>query len=111
MKFLIIFSISIVITVARSPPKTYQPTTFRPAVQSNLNPIKSSSSTGDATILEKEFNNDGTNYNFAFETSDGIKRSEVGEQKMIGEVSGIVMRGEYSYIGPDGNTYRVSFLR
>lgn len=108
MKFLIIFAIFIAVVVARSP--AYQPTTYKPSAQkfpTNSNPIKSAS-TGDATILNRDFMNDGTNYQFAFETSDGIKRNEVGEQKTIGEGSGIVMRGEYSYIGPDGNTYRVT---
>lgn len=105
MKFLIIFAIFIAVAVAKSPPRSYQPTTYKPSAQKV--PVKSP--TGDATILSRDFINDGYNYQFSFETSDGIMRNEVGEQKKIGEGSGVVMRGEYSYIGPNGNTYRVRF--
>jgi uncharacterized protein affecting Mg2+/Co2+ transport len=31
--------------------------------------------------------------------------------KKIGDYEGIVMRGEYEYVGPDGKTYKVKILR
>jgi len=62
---------------------------------------------GDVSIL-KEFNDISSNsYTYGFEQSDGTKREEVGEVKLIGEAEGIVMRGFYEFIGSDGNVYRV----
>ena len=63
----------------------------------------------DAVQVLKEYNDiSASSYKFGFEQSDGTKRDETGEVKLIGEHEGVVMRGSYEYIGPDGNTYRVS---
>lgn len=70
--------------------------------------LVASTGSGDAQIISRNFNNDGNAYQFDFETSDGIRRSESGQEQSFGVDSGIVMRGEYSYVGDDGNTYRVS---
>lgn len=38
---------------------------------------------GEVSVLSKSFANDGNTYNFAFEQSDGQKREEQGEIKVI----------------------------
>lgn len=67
-------------------------------------------STDDITILSRTFENDGNVYRFAYEQSDGSKRDETGEVKLIGKESGIVMRGSYSFVADDGQTYTVNYI-
>lgn len=88
MKFAIVFVIAIA-AVAAAPPK---------ADPNNVQVLK-------------EYNDiSAGSYKFGFEQSDGTKRDEAGEVKQIGEHEGIVMRGSYEYLGPDGNVYRVSLM-
>jgi len=69
-------------------------------------------SDGDAVITRSEFDNIGIDgYNFAFETSNGIQREESANVKNLGsDVEEIQIRGKYSYVADDGETYSVSFL-
>jgi hypothetical protein len=39
-------------------------------------------SSDDVSVLSRKFSNDGNNYEFAFEQSDGQKREEQGEIKV-----------------------------
>lgn len=73
-----------------------------PQARSNLN--------DDVKVLSRSFSNDGKAYNYAFEQSDGTKREETGEVKLIEKESGIVMRGSYSFVSDDGNTYTVTYI-
>lgn len=66
--------------------------------------------TSDVTILNRSFSNDGSVYKFGFEQSDGQKREETGEVKVIDKESGIVMRGSYSFVADDGQTYTVNYV-
>lgn len=68
------------------------------------------SSSDDVTVLSRSFSNDGKAYNFAFEQSDGTKREEAGEVKLIEKESGIVMRGSFSFVADDGQTYTVTYI-
>ncbi|CAA9998637.1 unnamed protein product [Nesidiocoris tenuis] len=54
---------------------------------------------------------DGT-YRFSYETGDGIKREESGEQKVVGEPpeAGTIAKGSYSYTDIDGNQIAVSYI-
>ncbi|KAK4880447.1 hypothetical protein RN001_008593 [Aquatica leii] len=64
-----------------------------------------------ATILRHENNNIGIgNYEFAYQTSDGISREEKAELKTIGSNKAVVVRGSYSYVGSDGQTYTVNYV-
>lgn len=89
-------------------------TAFKPTKKPQMTPSPPSSSSssipysGDATTINKNFHNTGNQYQFDYETSDGIKRTEEGEIKSIDGVGGIVMKGEYEYVAPDGNVYKVS---
>lgn len=46
----------------------------------------------------------------SYETSNGIAAQEQGQLKEIGNESGIVVQGSYSYVGPDGQTYTVKYI-
>ncbi|XP_065171660.1 flexible cuticle protein 12-like [Atheta coriaria] len=66
----------------------------------------------DATILKSELDNIGVDgYNYAYETSNGISQSEQGQLINAGtENEAIAVRGQYSYVGPDGVTYTVTYI-
>lgn len=71
---------------------------------------KAKVSTDDVSVLSRSSSNDGSVYKFAFEQSDGQKRDEAGEVKLIGKEMGIVMRGSYSFVADDGQTYTVTYI-
>ncbi|XP_026328694.1 endocuticle structural glycoprotein SgAbd-5-like [Hyposmocoma kahamanoa] len=48
-------------------------------------------------------------YNFVYKTSDGVSREEEAQLITVGEHKGIGVRGSYSYLGPDGQEYQVTF--
>lgn len=49
---------------------------------------------------------------YSFKTSDGIERQEQSEVVNAGdpERESVIVRGSYSYIGPDGVTYTVTYI-
>ena len=49
-------------------------------------------------------------WNYEFETENGIKQSALGEMKDIGGSIVMVMRGSYEYIGTDQLTYIVDWV-
>ncbi|XP_055532677.1 cuticle protein CP14.6-like [Wyeomyia smithii] len=50
-------------------------------------------------------------YNFAVETSNGIKQEEQAELRSFGEDNAaIVVRGSYSFIADDGQVYTVNYI-
>ncbi|KAF2887225.1 hypothetical protein ILUMI_18948 [Ignelater luminosus] len=65
-----------------------------------------------ATILRHDNNNIGIgNYDFAYQTSDGISREERAELKNVGSANeALVVQGQYSYVGDDGVTYTVNYI-
>ncbi|XP_063918254.1 flexible cuticle protein 12-like [Zophobas morio] len=64
-----------------------------------------------AYTVRYDNDNDGLGqYRFGFETSDGFRHDQSGQLQNVGtENEGIVMKGSYSYIGPDGVTYTVYY--
>lgn len=96
MKFAIVFVAVLAVALAAPPaPKKFVP----------------SGDPNNVAVL-KEYNDISANsYKFGFEQSDGTKRDETGENRLLGDAEGIVMRGSYEYVGPDGNTYRVSRIK
>ena len=48
-------------------------------------------------------------YRYSFETENGISQDVSGEMKMVNDNPVYVMRGSYSYIGPDSQTYTVDW--
>lgn len=47
---------------------------------------------------------------FRFETSDGTSRQESGDYKNDTEQQGLVVRGSYKYVAPDGQHISVSYV-
>ncbi|KAJ6633499.1 Endocuticle structural protein SgAbd-6 [Pseudolycoriella hygida] len=66
----------------------------------------------DAQVLKYEYDNSGLGgYNFAYETSDGVSRSEQGEIKNAGtESEAIVITGTITWVAPDGQTFTIKFI-
>ncbi|SPP85123.1 larval cuticle protein 65Ag1-like [Drosophila guanche] len=65
----------------------------------------------DAQILRLESDVRPEGYNFDLETSDGKKHQEEGELKNVGtEQEAIVVRGSYSFVADDGQTYTVNYI-
>ncbi|XP_049866017.1 endocuticle structural glycoprotein ABD-5-like isoform X2 [Pectinophora gossypiella] len=57
------------------------------------------------------YNNNGLGtYSFEFETSDGTYRRENGGMVPKPEGDGLVVRGEYGYIDPQGRHYTVRYI-
>ncbi|XP_020289288.1 endocuticle structural protein SgAbd-6-like [Pseudomyrmex gracilis] len=66
----------------------------------------------DVTIVkQEEVNNIGIGgYRFSYEQSDGQKREETAELKNEGtENEALSVVGSFSFIAPDGHTYRVDY--
>ncbi|XP_055628616.1 cuticle protein CP14.6-like [Toxorhynchites rutilus septentrionalis] len=66
----------------------------------------------DAQVLK--FVNDASadgGYAYQIETSNGIQAQETGEVKSFPEdVVAVVVKGSYSYTGPDGEVYTVNYI-
>ncbi|KAJ6633496.1 Flexible cuticle protein 12 [Pseudolycoriella hygida] len=66
----------------------------------------------NAVILKYENDNIGVDgYKFAYETSDGVSRSEEGELKNPGtEQEAISVRGTITWIAADGVEYTLNYI-
>ncbi|CRL02985.1 CLUMA_CG016554, isoform A [Clunio marinus] len=65
----------------------------------------------DVELLKSAFVNELNSYNFAYEQSDGQKRDEEGTVKNIGsEDEAISVRGSFSFVADDGQTYTVTYV-
>ncbi|XP_011185972.1 larval cuticle protein 65Ag1-like [Zeugodacus cucurbitae] len=65
----------------------------------------------DAETVRYDSQVEPLNYNYNVETSDGKAAQEQGEVQNLGsEDEAIVVRGFYSYIGDDGQQYRVDYI-
>ncbi|EDW50670.1 endocuticle structural glycoprotein ABD-5 [Drosophila sechellia] len=64
-----------------------------------------------AETIKLESENTGDKYSFAYETSNGISRTETGEVKPgAGEEDGsLSVQGSTSWSAPDGKKYEISF--
>jgi len=49
------------------------------------------------------------NWDYAFESENGIKQEAVGQLKLVGDSDVVVMRGSYEYIGADNIVYVVEW--
>ncbi|XP_066261653.1 pupal cuticle protein 20-like [Euwallacea similis] len=69
------------------------------------------SADAQATILSYENNNDGSgNYQWSYETSNGIKAEETGELKNAGSESEAQSAiGSFSYTAPDGTEIKIEY--
>ncbi|XP_068903786.1 flexible cuticle protein 12-like [Tenebrio molitor] len=67
---------------------------------------------GDAVVVSAENDNIGVGgYKFSYQTSNGLSSDEQGEVRNEGrEDESIAVRGQFSYVGPDGVTYTVTYI-
>ncbi|KAH8234152.1 cuticle protein CP14.6 [Drosophila serrata] len=80
--------------------------------QRGLPPQRGNSFDANAVILKQNFdlNPDGS-YQYNYETSNGIRADEAGYLKNPGtQVEAQVMQGSYSYTGPDGVVYTITYI-
>ncbi|XP_063619219.1 flexible cuticle protein 12-like [Cydia splendana] len=66
----------------------------------------------DAQVLKYDAENIGVDgYRFAYETSNGIKSEEQAQLNNAGtDNEAIAVRGSFSYTGPDGVVYTVTYI-
>ncbi|XP_013110236.2 larval cuticle protein 65Ag1-like [Stomoxys calcitrans] len=65
----------------------------------------------DAETLRYDANVEPERYDFNVATSDGKNFQEQGEIENLGsEDEAIAVRGSYSYVGDDGQTYTVNYI-
>ncbi|XP_039437363.1 endocuticle structural glycoprotein ABD-5-like [Culex pipiens pallens] len=66
----------------------------------------------DAHIVQYQNDNQGIDgYNFQYGTSNGIQRTEQAQLKRFADdINALVIRGSYSYVGADGQTYTVNYI-
>ncbi|CAD7083179.1 unnamed protein product [Hermetia illucens] len=66
----------------------------------------------NAQILRYENENIGVDgYKFAYETSDGVSRSEEAQLKNVGtENEALVVRGTITWIAADGQSYTLNYI-
>nr|XP_016927944.2 endocuticle structural glycoprotein SgAbd-2 [Drosophila suzukii] len=80
--------------------------------QRGLPPPRGNSFDANAVILKQNFdlNPDGS-YQYNYETSNGIRADEAGYLKNPGsQIEAQVMQGSYSYTGPDGVVYTITYI-
>ncbi|CAG4937500.1 unnamed protein product [Colias eurytheme] len=67
---------------------------------------------GNVQVLRYDNDNIGLgNYRYAFELSDGTQQEQQGEIINEGrEDESLVVKGSFSWVGPDGVTYKVTYV-
>lgn len=63
-----------------------------------------------AEVVRSEISVEPESFNYNYETSNGIAAKSSGQLKQVGEESGVVQQGDFSYTGDDGKRYAVSFV-
>lgn len=68
--------------------------------------------TPDATaqILRNDQEVNPDSFQYAYETSNGIRAQESGQLRQIGRDAAIVTQGSYSYISPEGEPVSISYI-
>lgn len=61
-------------------------------------------------IVKQDSDVEVDGYKFDFETSDGTSRQEQGTYKNDTDQQGLVVKGSYKYVAPDGQHIAVSFV-
>ena len=73
--------------------------------------VKVAAPTAAPVAIVRSFNTgpqDG-NYQYSFQTENGISQAVEGRMKMVDDTPVYVMKGEYAYIGADGNEWKVEW--
>lgn len=71
-------------------------------------PAPSSDAQAETLRFDSAVNPDS--FQYAYETSNGIKAQEAGQLKQIENEQSIVAQGDYSYKSPEGQDISVSYI-
>ncbi|XP_013116554.2 larval cuticle protein 65Ag1-like [Stomoxys calcitrans] len=64
----------------------------------------------EVEIIKNESDVGPESFNYAFETSDGVKAAAEGQLNNIGsDNESLAVKGSYTYVGDDGQTYSVQY--
>ncbi|XP_031640902.1 larval cuticle protein 65Ag1-like [Contarinia nasturtii] len=63
-----------------------------------------------AQTLRNDAKVEADGFQYAYETSNGIKAEEQGQLKTIGKEQAIVTQGSFSWVAPDGQTFTLKFV-
>lgn len=63
-----------------------------------------------AQILRNDQEVNPDSFQYAYETSNGIRAQEAGQLKQIGRDAAIVTQGSYSYVSPEGEPVSISYI-
>lgn len=76
------------------------------------NPYYQQQLTADASaqVLRNDQEVNPESFNYAYETSNGIRAQEAGQLRQIGPDAAIVTQGSYSYISPEGEPISISYI-
>ncbi|KAH8303988.1 hypothetical protein KR018_000224 [Drosophila ironensis] len=67
--------------------------------------------TQEVTILKSVSEVNPESFQYAYETSDGVSADAAGQLKNVGtEQEAIVVKGSYSFVADDGQTYTVTYI-
>ncbi|EEZ98928.2 endocuticle structural glycoprotein SgAbd-1 [Tribolium castaneum] len=92
---------------------SYVPPASGPLPSQLYNAPSARTYSGGAPVAILRFDNDNSgdgNYRFEYETENHISQQEIGQLKNLGNEEANVVQGTYSYTGPDGVTYTVSYI-
>ncbi|XP_058976705.1 larval cuticle protein 65Ag1-like [Musca domestica] len=65
----------------------------------------------DAVVLKSESEVGPESFQYAYATSDGVEAEAQGQLKNVGsEDEAIVVKGSYSFVADDGQTYTVNYV-
>merc|ERR1711881_582944 len=112
--------------IAAAPVSTYQPaapasvavpvvaapvTTYQPAARASVAAPVAVVKTPVVGIRSQSFQPSGNGaFRYAFDTENDITASAEGSVKTVDDIEVVVMKGEYSYVGSDGNTWKVEWF-
>merc|ERR1711962_1756185 len=86
-------------------------TTYQPAAPASVAVPVAVAKTPVVGIRSQSFQPSGNGaFRYAFDTENDITASAEGSVKTVDDTEVVVMKGEYSYVGSDGNTWKVEWF-
>merc|ERR1711962_1112677 len=86
-------------------------TSYQPAAGASVASPVAVAKTRVVGIRSQSFQPSGNGaFRYAFDTENDITASAEGSVKTVDDTEVVVMKGEYSYVGSDGNTWKVEWF-
>merc|ERR1711962_82605 len=86
-------------------------TSYQPAARASVAVPVAVAKTPVVGIRSQSFQPSGNGaFRYAFDTENDITASAEGSLKTVDDTEVVVMKGEYSYVGSDGNTWKVEWF-